>query len=136
MMIAAIANVVNRLLKIPKGMKTGKFLISNRRNGEFQFSLKDQNDQEVLASEGFSSKNSCMAIIHLIKNKCNNECTFDCQTSDRGQFYFDLLSSNGYLICRSGMYNQREERDDSIETVRLIAPDAIIDDQVKIKEYN
>jgi hypothetical protein len=136
MMIAAIAHVVNRLLKIPKGMKTGKFLISNRRNGEFQFSLKDHNDHEVLASEGFSTKASCIAVIHLIKNKCNNDCTFDCKTSDRGEFYFDLLSSNGYLVCRSGMYNKREERDASIEKVRLIAPEASIDDQVKIKEYH
>ncbi|MDB5121187.1 MAG: hypothetical protein JWN56_2405 [Sphingobacteriales bacterium] len=116
-------------------MKTGKFLISNRRNGEFQFSLKDQNDQEILASEGYNSKTSCVAIIHLIKNRAANDCVFDCHITDKGEFYFELLTANGYIICRSSNYNTREQRDAAIEKIRLLASDAIIDDRVKVSEY-
>lgn len=116
-------------------MKAGKFLISNRRNGEFQFSLKDQNDQEVLASEGYNSKASCTAIIHLIKNKITTDCAFDCRTSNNGEFYFDLSTANGYMICRSINYNSRGERDIAIENIRLLAPEASIDDRVKVSEY-
>lgn len=116
-------------------MKIGKFLISNRRNGEFQFSLKDQTNQEILASEGYNSKTSCIAIIHLIKNKATEDCVFDCQTTDKGEFYFDLFTGNGHLICRSSNYNTREQRDNAIEHVRLLAADAIIEDRVKVSEY-
>jgi uncharacterized protein YegP (UPF0339 family) len=34
----------------------GKFVISTRKNGEFQFSLKAGNGQEILASEGYTTK--------------------------------------------------------------------------------
>ena len=34
----------------------GKFVISTRKNGEFQFSLKAGNGQEILASEGYKPK--------------------------------------------------------------------------------
>lgn len=116
-------------------MKTGKFVISNRRNGEFQFSLKDQNDQEILASEGYNSKASCNAIIHLIRNKTFSDCVFDCQTTNKGEFYFDLLTADGYIICRSNHYHSREQRDTAIEQVRLLAVEADIDDRVKVSEY-
>lgn len=116
-------------------MKTGKFIVSNRRNGEFQFSLKDQSGHELLASEGFNSKAACTAIIHLIKKQSTADFIYDCQTTNKGEFYFDLLTANGYLISRSGNHNSREQRDAAIEEVRQLALEADIDDRVKVSEY-
>ena len=116
-------------------MKTAKFLVSNRRNGEFQFSLKDQNDHELLAGGGYQSKTDCLAIIHLIKNKCTDDCIFDCNISIHGEFYFELLTSNGYLVSKSGMYNSRESRDRAIEQIRALAPEATVEEKIKVIEH-
>ena len=111
----------------------GKFLISNRRNGEFQFSLKDQNGYEILGSEGYSTKIACIAIVELIKKNCGNNAMYDCQTSADGKFYFHLRTGNGYRIATSEMFDSEKSRDNTIELIKNIAPDAMIDDQVVVK---
>lgn len=45
----------------------GKFVVSTRKNGEFQFNLKAGNGQGILASEGYSSKASCLNGIESVK---------------------------------------------------------------------
>jgi len=37
----------------------GSFVISKRKNGEFQFVLKAGNGQVILGSEGYSTKAAC-----------------------------------------------------------------------------
>jgi uncharacterized protein YegP (UPF0339 family) len=38
----------------------GKFVITNRKNGEFQFNLKAANGQVILTSEGYNNKAACV----------------------------------------------------------------------------
>ena len=38
----------------------GKFVVSLRKNGEFQFNLKATNGQVILSSEGYTTKAACM----------------------------------------------------------------------------
>ena len=37
----------------------GKFVITKRKNGEFQFNLKAGNGQVILASEGYTTMAAC-----------------------------------------------------------------------------
>ena len=45
----------------------GKFVITVRKNGEFQFNLKASNGQVVLSSEGYTKKESCLNGIESVK---------------------------------------------------------------------
>jgi uncharacterized protein YegP (UPF0339 family) len=45
----------------------GKFVVSTRKNGEYQFSLKADNGQTILSSEEYSSKAGCMNGIESVK---------------------------------------------------------------------
>lgn len=45
----------------------GKFVITKRSNGEFQFNLKANNGQTILTSEGYSAKSSCESGIESVK---------------------------------------------------------------------
>lgn len=45
----------------------GKFVISTRKNGEFQFSLKAGNGQEILGSEGYTTKAACLNGVESVK---------------------------------------------------------------------
>ena len=51
----------------------GKFVVSTRKNGEFQFSLKAGNGQEILASEGYTTKAACLNGIESGKKNAENE---------------------------------------------------------------
>lgn len=114
--------------------KMPKFLISNRRNGEFQFSLKDHDGYEILRSEGYSNKNACICVVELIKKNCGNNAMYDRQTV-QGKYYFDLKTSNGYRICTSDMFDSIESRDKNIDLIKILAPVAMIDDQVIVREF-
>ena len=45
----------------------GKFVITKRQNGEFQFNLKAGNGQTILASEGYTTMAACKNGIESLK---------------------------------------------------------------------
>lgn len=102
----------------------GKFVVSTRKNGEFQFNLKAGNGQGILASEGYSSKASCLNGIEFVKKNSADESKFDIKTSTNGKFYFNLKSSNGQIIGSSEMYESEAAMKNGIASVMKNAPDA------------
>ena len=79
----------------------GKFVISKRTNGEFQFNLKADNGQVILTSEGYSSKAGCENGISSVKTNSQDDSKFDRKTSSNGKPYFNLKASNGQIIGTS-----------------------------------
>ena len=45
----------------------GKFVVSTRKNGEFQFNLKAGNGQVILSSEGYTTRAACDNGIESVK---------------------------------------------------------------------
>ncbi len=107
----------------------GKFVISTRKNGEFQFSLKAGNGQEILASEGYTTKAACLNGVESVKKNSQDDNRFDRLESKNGKYYFNLKATNGQIIGTSEMYESTDSRDNGIESVKKNAPDASVDDQ-------
>ncbi|RWX01636.1 YegP family protein [Flavobacterium cerinum] len=107
----------------------GKFVITKRANGEFQFNLKAGNGQGILASEGYSSKSGCEKGIESVKKNSQDDSQFDKLTAKNGKPYFNLKATNGQIIGTSEMYESTSARDNGIESVKTNAPTATIDDQ-------
>ena len=107
----------------------GKFVISTRKNGEFQFSLKAGNGQEILASEGYTTKAACLNGVESVKKNSQEDARFERKTSSNEKFYFNLKATNGQVIGTSQMYATEENRDNGIASVKSNAADASIDDQ-------
>jgi len=107
----------------------GKFVITKRNNGEFQFNLKAGNGQTILSSEGYSSKSAASNGIESVKTNSKDDSKFDKKESSNGKHYFTLKASNGQVIGSSEMYESASGRDNGIESVKTNAPDAEIDDQ-------
>ncbi|KIA97520.1 hypothetical protein OA93_13395 [Flavobacterium sp. KMS] len=107
----------------------GKFVITKRTNGEFQFNLKAGNGQTILASEGYSAKAGCLNGIESVKTNSQDDSKFDRKTSTNGKPYFNLKATNGQIIGTSEMYESVAARDNGIESVKTNAPTATIDDQ-------
>ncbi|MFT3902689.1 MAG: YegP family protein [Niabella sp.] len=109
----------------------GKFVITTRTNGEFQFNLKAGNGQTILTSEGYKTKASCDNGIESVRKNSQDDGKYDRKTSSNGKFYFNLKATNGQVIGTSEMYESESGRDNGIASVKENAPGATVDDQTK-----
>lgn len=107
----------------------GKFVITKRANGEFQFNLKAGNGQTILTSEGYSTKAAATNGIESVQKNSQDDSKFDKKESSSGKPYFNLKASNGQIIGSSEMYESTSARDNGIESVKTNAPSATTDDQ-------
>jgi len=106
----------------------GKFIITKRVNGEFQFSLKAGNGETILYSEGYSSRSNCQNGIDSVKNNAPDENKYDRKIASNGKLYFTLEAANGQTIGISELYENESGRNNGIMSVKSQAPDAIIQD--------
>lgn len=107
----------------------GKFVIKTRKDGEFQFNLKAGNGQDILVSEGYSTKASCNNGIESVKKNAPNDDRYERKTSSNSKFYFTLKATNGQVIGQSEMYESKASMENGIESVKKNAPDAEVVDQ-------
>ncbi|WP_205510036.1 YegP family protein [Longitalea arenae] len=106
----------------------GKFIITKRVNGEFQFSLKTGNGETILSSEGYSTKSNCQNGIESVKRNAPDENKYDRKRASNGKFYFTLEAVNGQTIGISELYESESGCTNGILSVRMQAPDATIQD--------
>lgn len=107
----------------------GKFVITTRKNGEFQFNLKAGNGQTILSSEGYSTKSACENGIESVRKNSQDDARFERKESTNGKFYFNLKASNGQIIGSSEMYESAAASENGIESVKKNAPDATVSDE-------
>ena len=107
----------------------GKFVITKRTNGEFQFNLKAGNGQTILTSEGYTTKAACTNGIESVKTNAQDDGRFDRKEAKNGKPYFNLKAGNGQIIGSSEMYESISARENGIESVKKNAPEGTIDDQ-------
>jgi uncharacterized protein YegP (UPF0339 family) len=106
----------------------GKFVITKRTNGEFQFNLKAGNGQVILSSQGYATKASCENGIESVRKNSADDARFDRKTSTNGKDYFNLTATNGQIIGSSELYESLAARENGIESVKKNAPDAGVED--------
>lgn len=109
----------------------GKFVISKRKNGEYQFNLLAANGQVILASEGYSSKPSCMNGVKSVMKNAADMKRFEAKVAKNGKFHFNLKAGNGQVIGKSEMYETQASCENGITSVKKNAPGAKIEDQTK-----
>lgn len=106
----------------------GKFEISKRSNGEFQFNLKAGNGQVILSSEGYVAKAACENGVESVRRHAAAEANFHRHEATDGRVYFTLKASNGQVIGKSQMYADDAGRDNGIHSVQENAPGAALED--------
>ncbi len=106
----------------------GKFEITTRKNGEFQFNLKAGNGQVILTSEGYTTKAACENGIESVRKNSQDDNRFKRLEAKNGKPYFNLTAGNGQIIGNSEMYESVSSRENGIASVAKNAPDAEISD--------
>lgn len=102
----------------------GKFIVSVRKNGEFQFVLKATNGQVILVSEGYVKKESCLSGIESVKKNAPVEARYEIKTAKNGKPFFNLKATNGQVIGSSQMYASERTMKIGLASVMKNAPDA------------
>ena len=108
----------------------GKFVITVRKNGEFQFNLKASNGQVILTSEGYTTKTACLNGIDGVKKHAAVEARFEVKVAKNGKPYFNLKSTNGQVIGASQMYASERTMKAGIASVMKNAPDAPVVEEI------
>ena len=107
----------------------GKFEITTRKNGEFQFNLKAGNGQVILTSEGYQAKASALNGVESVRKHSQDDGNFERLTAKDGSPYFTLKAGNGQVIGHSEMYSGNAACENGITSVKTNAPDAALDDK-------
>ena len=97
--------------------------------GEFYFNLTSNNNQKILASERYKTKNGAMSGIESVKKNAADDSRYVKLTSSDGKFYFRLKAGNNETIGTSEMYNTEQACDKGIEAVKSVGPTASVNDQ-------
>ena len=108
----------------------GKFEITTRKNGEFQFNLKATNGQVILTSQGYATKATCLNGVESVKKNCQDEKRFDCKVASNGKPYFNLMATNGQVIGSSQMYASERTMKQGIASVMRNAPDSSVEEEL------
>ncbi len=106
----------------------GKFEITTRKNGEFQFNLKATNGQVILTSQGYKTKVSCLNGVESVKKNAQTEARFEKKVAANGKPFFNLMATNGQVIGSSQMYASEVTMNNGIASVMKNAPEAAIVD--------
>ncbi|MFT4255464.1 MAG: YegP family protein [Pseudoxanthomonas sp.] len=101
----------------------GKFVLSTRKNGDFQFVLKAGNGQVILTSQGYNDKAGALNGIESVKKNAK-DASFERLTAKDGSPYFTQKAGNGQVIGQSEMYKSATSRENGIASVIKHAPDA------------
>lgn len=104
----------------------GKFVVSIRKNGEFQFNLQASNGQTILSSEGYSSKAACQNGIESVRKNAPDDARYLRNTTANGKHHFNLTSANGQVIGSSQTYDSQSGMENGIDSVKSNAPDAAV----------
>lgn len=112
----------------------GKFIITRRANGQYQFNLKAVNGEVILTSEGYQQKSSCRKGIESVKIHSQTDKMYDRRIASNGKNYFCLKSVNGKIIGNSQLYSAVSSMEHGIKSVKICAADAkVVDDTVDFK---
>ena len=102
----------------------GKFVITVRKNGEFQFNLKATNGQIILTSEGYTTKTACLNGVESVKKNAPIAERFEVKEAKNGKPYFNLKASNGQVVGSSQMYASERTLKAGIASVMRNAVDS------------
>jgi uncharacterized protein len=105
----------------------GKFVISTRTNGDFQFNLKADNGQVILTSQGYTTRAACENGIESVRTNATDDARYERNRSANGKDYFNLKAANGQVIGTSEMYESTAAMENGIASVTKNAPDATVE---------
>ncbi len=103
-------------------------IFKSTTNAQYYFRFVANNGEQILSSEGYTTKDNCKNGIRAVQTRAPFDATYQRQDVV-GNYRFNMLGSNGEIVARSSEgYTTRQNRENAITLVKNQAPGAGTDD--------
>lgn len=106
-----------------------QYILRKSTNNQYYFNLTAENNEKILTSETYVSKDGAMRGIQSAKTNSPYDSRYTRLTSTDGKYYFILKAANNETIGRSETYNTQQARENGIQAVKRVGPTAPVNDQ-------
>ncbi len=103
---------------------SGTFEIKTTKNGQFMFNLRAGNNEVILTSETYTTKQSAKTGIASVKTNAPVDAQYKRKTGVNGKPFFVLEAANGEPIGTSQHYENKQNMETGIASVKATAPTA------------
>lgn len=105
-----------------------KFTIFTGVNGQYYFRFIASNGEQILASEGYTTKANCKNGIEAVRTLAPYDSSYR-KSDDYRNYRFNMVARNGEIVAKSSEgYTTAQSRDHAIAVVKRDAPGAPIID--------
>lgn len=104
------------------------YKIRKARNGQFYFVLTAKNGEVILTSEQYTQKHNCLSGIESVKSNSRYDSRYRRKVASNGQFYFNLVATNGEVIGTSETYVSKQGMESGISSVKVNGPNSRVID--------
>ena len=104
----------------------GKFEIQKSAGGSYRFNLKSGNQETILSSESYQTKEEARYGAESVKSNAADDNRYERKTSTDGQSYFVLKAANQEIIGTSETYSSQSAMENGIQAVKTNASNAEI----------
>ncbi len=101
-----------------------RYELKKSSNGQFHWSLQAENNQKILSSEMYTTKQAALNGINSVKTNAPLDARYDRRVAKNGKPYFVLKAANGEIIGTSEQYNSNEAMEEGIRSVKSNGPAA------------
>jgi len=106
-----------------------QYILRKSRDNQFYFNLTAENNEIILTSETYLSKDGAMRGIQSVRTNSPLDSRYSRDTSSDGRYYFRLKAANNETIGTSETYNTEQARENGVQAVKRVGPTASANDQ-------
>ena len=106
-----------------------QYVLRKSTNNQYYFNLTAENNEKILTSELYWSKDGAMRGIQSAKTNSLLDSRYSRLTSSDGKYYFLLKAANNETIGKRETYNTQQARENGIQAVKRVGPTAPVNDQ-------
>ena len=107
----------------------GYYELHKSKDEQFRFSLKADNGDTLLLSEGYAAKASAQAGIASVQANAGNDGRYEKKAAAGGKAYFTLKAANHQVIGTSPMFGSEANRDAAMASAKACGATTEVRDQ-------
>ena len=105
-----------------------RFRITKGQGDEYTFNLTAANGEKILSSERYTSHSGATRGVASVKENAVSDTRYERREARDGTLYVVLKAANGEIVGTSEMYSGSSARERGMESVKVNAPAAGVEE--------
>ncbi len=120
--IETVTRNVGDYLAFSNARTGARFVVFENEGGNYSFQLRAKNGQVVLNSESYKSEASALNGTFSVADNGITEASYEVLEAANGDYYFNLIASNGQIIGTSQMYSTKSNATRGMRAIVALLP--------------